>query len=194
MSPTRVSGRSLLRGSRLADLVLGALPRDCAIILAFHRVGESLPPWHAGLSPRELERVVTTFARATSPIQPSELGTAPLQGRRLALTFDDGFADNAEVAAPLLARLGLPAAFFLSAGGIEEGAAPWPDRAYAQLHELPDDRLSRLAARLAPGFRTPDRLAAAHAVVHGLKLLDPGRRERLMAALPEPRSRCRDAR
>lgn len=151
-------GRALLESSRFADAVLRVLPRDCLVVLAFHRVGESLPPWHFGMSPAELERVVTTFARVLTPVPIRDLGERP-RGRMLAVTFDDGFADNAEVAAPLLSALGIPAAFFLPAGCLEAGEAPWPDRAYARLLRLDRERLVRLASRLAPGREagTPSR-------------------------------------
>ena len=37
------------------------------------------------------------------------------------ITFDDGYADNAELAAPILKYFGLPATFFVSAGIVEAG-------------------------------------------------------------------------
>ncbi len=179
-----VAPARLLESRRFADLVLRTLPRDCAIVLGFHRVGDDLPPWHAGTSPAELERILTAFARVAAPIALGELARAPVRGRRLAVTFDDGFADNAEIAAPLLLRLGIPAAFFLPTACIEERTAPWPDRAYARLLALDEPRARRLAVRLVPGSAPSTQLEAAHTAVHGLKLLDPGRRERVLRALP----------
>jgi peptidoglycan/xylan/chitin deacetylase (PgdA/CDA1 family) len=46
-------------------------------------------------------------------------GTIP--PRALAITFDDGYADNEELAAPILARLGLSATFFISTGYLGGG-------------------------------------------------------------------------
>ena len=48
-------------------------------------------------------------------------GTLPINA--LAITFDDGYACNAEVAVPLLAEAGLPAAIFLCTGSI--GSRHW---------------------------------------------------------------------
>lgn len=49
-------------------------------------------------------------------------------GVRVALTFDDGYADNVTLALPLLAACGGRATFYLAAGLIETRTAPWWDR------------------------------------------------------------------
>lgn len=43
----------------------------------------------------------------------------------MAITFDDGFVDNLEVAAPILARFGVPAAFYLAVDYIGNRVPPW---------------------------------------------------------------------
>ncbi|MGH7415890.1 MAG: polysaccharide deacetylase family protein [Candidatus Rokuibacteriota bacterium] len=43
----------------------------------------------------------------------------------VAITFDDGYADNCEIAAPILEHFGLPATFFVSAGLVDT-ATPFP--------------------------------------------------------------------
>jgi len=47
--------------------------------------------------------------------------------RALAITFDDGYADNEELAAPILARVGLTATFFVASGFLR-GGCMWNDR------------------------------------------------------------------
>jgi peptidoglycan/xylan/chitin deacetylase (PgdA/CDA1 family) len=47
--------------------------------------------------------------------------------RALAITFDDGYADNEELAAPILGRLGLTATFFVASGFLR-GGCMWNDR------------------------------------------------------------------
>lgn len=49
-----------------------------------------------------------------------------LTGREVVITFDDGYADNFELAAPVLADLSLPAVFFLTAGYVgTDKPFPW---------------------------------------------------------------------
>jgi peptidoglycan/xylan/chitin deacetylase (PgdA/CDA1 family) len=49
-----------------------------------------------------------------------------LPPRALCITFDDGYADNATVAMPILQRHGLSATFFISTGFLD-GGTPWND-------------------------------------------------------------------
>jgi len=65
-------------------------------------------------------------------------------GGTLSITFDDGYVDNHEVAAPILRRLALPAAFFVATGFINtDYAPPW------------DQHLTR-----QPGWMTWDQVRA----------------------------------
>ncbi|MBI1799877.1 MAG: polysaccharide deacetylase family protein [Candidatus Eisenbacteria bacterium] len=49
-------------------------------------------------------------------------------GLRVAMSFDDGYADNVRVGLPLLERHRARATFYLTAGLMEERVAPWWDR------------------------------------------------------------------
>jgi peptidoglycan/xylan/chitin deacetylase (PgdA/CDA1 family) len=51
-----------------------------------------------------------------------------LTGYPVAVTFDDGFLDNVEVAAPVLHQYGIRAAFYLTVGLIGSSEAPWYSR------------------------------------------------------------------
>jgi peptidoglycan/xylan/chitin deacetylase (PgdA/CDA1 family) len=49
----------------------------------------------------------------------------PMGPRAVAITFDDGYRDNLDIAAPLLERLGIPATFFLVPGLLSREVRPW---------------------------------------------------------------------
>jgi peptidoglycan/xylan/chitin deacetylase (PgdA/CDA1 family) len=57
--------------------------------------------------------------------------------RRVAITFDDGYADNATTAAPLLADAGLPATWFITAGRLGRRRFWWDRLAHALLDAGP---------------------------------------------------------
>lgn len=49
------------------------------------------------------------------------------------VTFDDGYRNNAVLAAPMLKRKGIPALFFLASGYIESERVLWPDEVFARV-------------------------------------------------------------
>ena len=51
----------------------------------------------------------------------ARLQSRTLPARSLAITFDDGYADNEQIAAPILTKLGLPATFFIASGYLDGG-------------------------------------------------------------------------
>lgn len=48
-----------------------------------------------------------------------------MRARSVAVTFDDGYADNLEVVAPILNHFGVRAAFYVMIDAIENETAPW---------------------------------------------------------------------
>jgi len=63
---------------------------------------------------------------------------------KAALTFDDGLANNIEVAYPVLRRLRLPATFFVCPGLIDEGRWLWNHEARQRLRRLSSDVLAEI--------------------------------------------------
>ena len=95
-------------------------------VLIFHRVLPRPDP----LFPEEpcAERFDTLMRAVATTFEVLPLGRAhalwqrgALPRRALAITFDDGYADNAEVALPVLQRHGLPATFFVATGFLDGG-------------------------------------------------------------------------
>jgi len=51
-----------------------------------------------------------------------------LSKRYVVITFDDGYADNYEVAMPVLDQVGIPATFYVTVDCVENRRLPWPSR------------------------------------------------------------------
>jgi len=100
-------------------------------ILIFHRVRERPDP----LFPHDVSAESFTerlhWIRTWFNVLPLEEGIRALAGghlceRSLAITFDDGYADNATIALPILLELGLHATFFITSGFVD-GGSMWND-------------------------------------------------------------------
>ncbi len=104
-----------------------------ACILMYHRVAaEECDPWDLCVSPQRFEDQLRSLARDYRVVALTELLAEHLSQRlsdgTVAITFDDGYADNLQAAAPLLVRNGLPATFFVTSGAIGSQREFWWDR------------------------------------------------------------------
>ena len=135
-------------------------------ILIFHRVTDEVDP----LFPEEMhgERFASLMETMASNFNVLGLREAidrtarhELPPRAVCITFDDGYADNLDVAAPILKCWGLPATVFVASGFLDGGLmwndeaieclrnCAWPqlDLAWLGLGSLPlDSTLSRRQA------------------------------------------------
>jgi peptidoglycan/xylan/chitin deacetylase (PgdA/CDA1 family) len=73
------------------------------------------------------------IARQYDPITLDNLrgflqGEQNLPRRPVVITFDDGYADNLEVAAPIMNRWGIPGTFYVTVGCIDQRRPPWVSR------------------------------------------------------------------
>ena len=114
--------------------------RPRALVLVYHRIGErGLDPWHLAIDPETFAGQMETLARDWSPLSLAELvegfGRRRLPDRAVAVTFDDGYADNLEVAAPILLEHGIPATLFVTTDLIDSGVLPWWDELASLLLE-----------------------------------------------------------
>lgn len=110
-------------------------------ILIFHRVVPQRDP----LFPAEVTRgefdAICGWLRAWCNVLPLEqavqalaLGTLP--SRAVAITFDDGYADNHDHALPVLQRHGLTATFFVASGFLD-GGRMWNDSVIEAVRRAP---------------------------------------------------------
>lgn len=120
-------------GMRLRRLAasLGRGFRPLGVVLMYHRVTSGIvDPWRLCVSPRnfaeQLDLLSTTYR--TVPLHDLMRAWREDRARRLvAITFDDGYADNLLEAVPALGRAGLPATFFLTSGMLGQGREFWWD-------------------------------------------------------------------
>jgi peptidoglycan/xylan/chitin deacetylase (PgdA/CDA1 family) len=98
------------------------------LIVAFHRVNDQIPEDSLTCSSAKFEAFCRFFRKYTRIVPLSEQVAACREGKALSgtvsITFDDGYLDNFEVAAPILHRLQLPATFFVTSGFIGSRVIP----------------------------------------------------------------------
>lgn len=114
------------------------LLRDTAVVVAFHRVKDTRAGDGLTVSVPLFERYCRFFRDHFRVLPLGEIVTRlerrlPLH-RTLAITFDDGYLDNFENAAPILQKYSLPAAFFVVTDWIGSTVVPWWDRAEGARH------------------------------------------------------------
>lgn len=108
------------------------LLRDTAIVVAFHRVQREASGEGLTVAVRTFERYCRFFRDHFAVVPLRDIITRlerrqPLN-RELAITFDDGYLDNFQQAAPVLDRLALPATFFVVTRWIGTTIVPAWDR------------------------------------------------------------------
>lgn len=141
-----------------------------ALILRYHSV-QDVPGAHEHSIGTAITHATVAFraqvawlARHYEPVTLDDLvafvrGQRPMPRRCVAITFDDGFADNAEIAAPILDRAGLKAAFYLTVDNLAPNRPLWfsrlrhafgtTTRTSWRSWQLPNPRERRLAQRNA---------------------------------------------
>ena len=104
-------------------------------------------------------------------------GERELPERSFIITFDDGFANNFTVAAPILNDLKVPAAFFITTSFVDENKASWIDRVEQAVEsvtsfqvELPD---YGLAGRFATDAQKIELLNQIRQAIFGRTDIDP---------------------
>lgn len=95
-------------------------------ILIFHRVLDSTDPLSPSTPDASRFEAMMVLIRAQYNVislgdAVRRLAEGRLPRRSLAITFDDGYADNFKVAVPILRKLGLTATFFIAVGYLDGG-------------------------------------------------------------------------
>lgn len=103
------------------------------LVLAYHRVADGeLDPLGLCVSPAHFADQLTALATNYEVVSLRDGVASPgaRSVQRIAITFDDGYLDNLTRAAPLLAKAGLPATYFVTLNALE-GAPFWWDQVTA---------------------------------------------------------------
>lgn len=93
------------------------------LILSYHRVAElSVDPFELAVTPDRFDEHLSALRRLARPMSLPQL-VAALRHRRMprravAITFDDGYADNLYAARPILERHDIPASVYVATGCI----------------------------------------------------------------------------
>ncbi|WP_347302965.1 polysaccharide deacetylase family protein [Croceibacterium sp. TMG7-5b_MA50] len=157
MTPRRFSAlrnnRALRRIARPIRRQVRAL-RPRAGILMYHRVAsEAVDPWNLCVSPEHFDAQMALLARRGAAVDLAAFANDEVldrTGSRLAVTFDDAYRDNLEVALPILERHGIPATFFVVSDALGRSREFWWDalgRAVLESGTLPTTLEIVLAGR-----------------------------------------------
>ena len=137
----------------------GSWTSSKVVILRYHSVQDDPAPfahtigWGIIHATTAFAEQIEMIARHYKPVSMGDVqnflaGGKNLPDRAVAVTFDDGYADNYEVAAPILDRFGVPGAFYATIKNVEDATPPWYCRLRNAFHmslrnDWPDAREDR---------------------------------------------------
>ncbi len=116
---------------RLFEMMSPNGPRARLSVLIFHRVLPEVDPlfpdeMHAQRFDQVCEWLADWFNVLPLDVAVGGLRAGSLPARAACITFDDGYADNHDVALPILLRHGLTSTFFIATGFLD-GGRMWND-------------------------------------------------------------------
>jgi peptidoglycan/xylan/chitin deacetylase (PgdA/CDA1 family) len=160
-------------------------PRARLSVLIFHRVVAQTDPLFPGEVCAARFDAICTWLRAWFAVLPLDEAARRLQdgtlpARAAAITFDDGYADNHDVALPILQRHGLSASFFIASGFLD-GGCMWNDQVIDALRHCrhPTVDLGAVTGQAQPPVPLgtwDERRAAIATVLRAIKYLPPAER------------------
>lgn len=115
-------------------------------ILMYHRIADTaFDPWHLSVSPERFAEHLEIIQQLANPMSLPQLAQA-LRSRRvpsraIAVTFDDGYANNLHIAKDILEKYHVPATVFISSGLLDSNREFWWDeleRLLLQPGQLPE--------------------------------------------------------
>jgi peptidoglycan/xylan/chitin deacetylase (PgdA/CDA1 family) len=103
-----------------------------SFILMYHRVAEvGIDPWSLCVTPQHFAEQLEVLQRYLHPMSLQHLALShakvELPDHAVAITFDDGYANNLLQAKPLLEQKQIPASVFVTSGYVGQGREYWWD-------------------------------------------------------------------
>jgi peptidoglycan/xylan/chitin deacetylase (PgdA/CDA1 family) len=173
--------RARLYATSRTRSLLGKI-RPHALVLVYHRIGEpAFDPFGQAVTPnnfaRHLALLRSNYRLETVAGLLNAVRESAVEDGTVVVTFDDGYADVLQNAAPVAAEKGVPLHLFVTVQSVVDGTRFWWDRlATAILDSDAGEQqlhLGSLRLQLDDGR---SRTAAYHALHTRLKRLPPGER------------------
>ncbi len=125
------------------------------LILMYHRIAEEdIDPWSLRVTPQHFAEHLEILRQHTQPVSLKQLSQAHKEGnipdRAVAITFDDGYANNLYQAKPILEKYEIPATVFVTTDYLEQPREFWWDeleRVLLQPGQLPQQLSLTIAGK-----------------------------------------------
>ena len=106
------------------------------VILKYHSIKDNPAPYDNSIEPgiitstEDFRKHMEILRKEFNPVSLTDIllfmrGDKTLPKKAVAVTFDDGFSDNFEIAAPILDHFEIKATFYITTGAIETPSPPW---------------------------------------------------------------------
>lgn len=161
----------------IGSLLVPEARRGRLSILIYHRVlPQPDPMFPEEIDVKGFEQQLNALSRFFNvlPLEDAVtcLKNGSLPSRAVCITFDDGYANNAEIALPILRRLGMHATFFIATGFLD-GGRMWNDSVIESVRHArgQEIELSGLGLGRYPIATVTQRREAALALIAQLKYL-----------------------
>lgn len=164
--------------------------RGSLVVLMYHRVLQQSDPMlpdepDAARFGALMDAVRGVFEVRDLADAAAELHSGSLPARTVAITFDDGYANNLQVAAPILAARGLPATCFVATGH-RDGSRMWNDVVIDAIRDGPAEiDLTDLGLGVLSLANMAARRAAAERLLQELKYVEASRRRTVAEAIAQ---------
>lgn len=175
----------------LGSLLSGSGRAAKLVILAYHRVLPRMDPLLDGVLDEatfdwQMSLLAERFTVLPLTEAATRLAAGSLPPRAVCITFDDGYADNFNVALPILTKHGLTATFFIATGYLD-GGRMWNDTVIESVRRAQGGELDlrAIGAGVYPIGDVRERRATVRKLLNELKYMPMDERLRKTEAVAE---------